>query len=499
MQDLGYSKKLERGMGCMRSIIDEFFLLKSKPAVKLYYEHAAKMPIIDYHNHLNPQEIAEDKVYENMTELWLGGDHYKWRAIRAMGYPEELVTGRKNVTSVDSFIEEEELDYRRFLAYADTVQSLVGSPLYHWTHLELKRYFDIDEALTPDTADYIWEKCNALLKKGDYSVRNLLRKQKAETICTTDDPADTLEWHKKIAADDFEISVRPSFRPGRVLEIEDDGFVSYMSELGEAAGIEITDIETLLAALGKRLDYFVSVGCRVTDHSLEKDFFRETTLSAVDKIFKKRLSEESCSITLDEAAAFRGYVLICLGKMYAEREMVMQLHIGALRNNSERMFKILGADSGYDSIGDFNYIPQLAKLLSVMDAEDELPRTILYYLNPKDAMALSTLAGCFQGNSKGIRGKVQLGSAWWFNDHKFGIEQQLQILSDTGLLSTFIGMLTDSRSFLSFPRHEYFRRILCDRLGTLVENGEYPYDMIYLGEMVENICYNNAKDYFDFD
>ncbi len=484
----------------MRSIIDEYFLLHSKTACKLFNEHADKMPIIDYHNHLSPQEIAEDKMYENMTELWLGGDHYKWRAMRARGYSEELVTGRRNVTAVDSFIDEEELDYRRFLAYADTVQNLIGNPIYHWTHLELKRYFDIDDALTPDTADYIWDECNQLLKKEEFSARGLLRKQKVETLCTTDDPIDDLKYHKQIAQEVDDISVRPSFRPGNVLSIESAGFCDYIAKLAEVSQIEITDIESLLEALKKRLDYFVEAGCRVTDHSLETDFYRDTDITSVNDILKKRLSEgESTSITLDEAAAFRGYVLIELGKMYADRELAMQLHIGALRNNSDRMLKVLGVDTGFDSIADFNYMPQLSAIMNKMDEKDQLPRTILYYLNPKDATALSTLAGCFQGNNKGIRGKIQLGSAWWFNDHKFGIEQQLQVLSDTGLLSTFVGMLTDSRSFLSFPRHEYFRRILCDRIGTLVEKNEYPYDMVFLGEMVENICYNNAKDYFDFD
>lgn len=484
----------------MRSVIDDYFLLHSKSALKLFNEHAANIPIIDYHNHLNPQEIAEDKQYENMTEVWLNGDHYKWRTMRAMGYSEELVTGRRNVTAVDSFIDDEELDYRRFLAFADTVQNMVGNPIYYWTHLELKRYFDIDEALTPDTADYIWDKCNAMLQKKEFSAQGLLRKQNVQVLCTTDDPIDDLVWHKKISQDVDDISVRPSFRPGNVLGIESEGFNAYIEKLAEVSGVSITDVDSLLAALEKRLDYFVSNGCRVSDHSLECDFFRDTDVASVNQIFKKRLSETGdTSITLDEAAAFRGYILVELGKMYAERELAMQLHIGALRNNSDRMFKLLGADTGFDSIADFNYMPQLAKLLNAMDLEDQLPRTILYYLNPKDAMAMATLAGCFQGNNKGIKGKIQFGSAWWFNDHKYGIEQQMQILSDSGMISTFVGMLTDSRSFLSFPRHEYFRRILCDRIGTLLENNEYPYDMTFLGDMIENICFNNAKDYFGFD
>lgn len=474
----------------MKNIINENFILNNETARELYLGHADNLPIIDYHNHLNPQEISEDKMYKNMTEVWLGGDHYKWRAMRAMGYPEELVTNG-----------DKDNDYDRFLAYADTVQNSIGNPLYHWTHLELKRYFNIDEILSPASAESIWNRCNALLADKNYSAQNLLRMQKVSVLCTTDDPADDLRWHKKIKQDISDISVRPSFRPGNVLDVEKTSFAEYITRLSEASGVEITDIGSLLLALKKRLEYFMENGCRVTDHSLELDFYRDTTRDEVESIFQKRLKESKDGInnlSEDEAAAFRGYILTELGKMYADKGLAMQLHIGAIRNNSTRMFNLLGADTGYDSLNDFNYAPQLSALLNNMDRTDQLPRTILYYLNPKDAAMLGAMAGNYQGNDQGIKSKVQLGSAWWFNDHKSGMEEQMRILSEMGLISNFIGMLTDSRSFLSFPRHEYFRRILCNMIGSLVENGEYPKDMDFLGKMIENICYFNAKEYFKF-
>lgn len=474
----------------MKNIINENFILNNETARELYFGHADNLPIIDYHNHLNPQEISEDKMYKNMTEVWLGGDHYKWRAMRAMGYSEELVTNG-----------DKDNDYDRFLAYADTVQNSIGNPLYHWTHLELKRYFNIDEVLSPASAESIWNRCNALLADKNYSAQNLLRMQKVSVLCTTDDPADDLRWHKKIKQDISDISVRPSFRPGNVLDVEKTSFAEYIARLSEASGVEIADIGSLLLALKKRLEYFMENGCRVTDHSLELDFYRDTTRDEVESIFQKRLKESKDGInnlSEDEAAAFRGYILTELGKMYADKGLAMQLHIGAIRNNSTRMFNLLGADTGYDSLNDFNYAPQLSALLNNMDRTDQLPRTILYYLNPKDAAMLGAMAGNYQGNDQGIKSKVQLGSAWWFNDHKSGMEEQMRILSEIGLISNFIGMLTDSRSFLSFPRHEYFRRILCNMIGSLVENGEYPKDMDFLGKMIENICYFNAKEYFKF-
>ncbi len=465
----------------MRTIIHDDFILKNETARALYHQSAESLPIIDFHNHLNPQEIYEDRCYDNLAEVWLGGDHYKWRAMRANGVPEELITGDGD-------------PYEKFLAWADTVQNCIGNPLYHWTHLELKRYFGIDDVLTPETAPAIWEKCNALLKTPEYSIRNLLKMQNVEVLCTTDDPIDDLKWHKKLAEEGFEIQVLPTFRPGRALDIEKDDFADYIAQLGERTDLEIHSLDDVLQALKKCLAYFIEAGCRVTDHSLESDFFLPASLEEADYIYQKRMSGETLS--LEETAKYRGFVLTELGREYSRNNLVMQLHIGAIRNNSLRMFQHLGDDTGFDSLNDFNYAPQLSALLNAMDLTEELPKTVLYYLNSKDADMLAAMAGNYQSNTQNIRGKVQLGSAWWFCDHKRGMERQMNALADTGLISTFIGMLTDSRSFLSFPRHEYFRRILCNLIGSWVEDGEYPADMPYLNTLVQNICYTNAKQYF---
>lgn len=466
----------------MKPFIHDDFILHSETASKLYHEHAENLPIIDFHNHLNPQAIYEDKCYDNIAEVWLGGDHYKWRAMRANGISETLVTGDGD-------------PYEKFLAYADTIQNSIGNPLYHWTHMELKRYFGIDKTLSPATAKEIWDECNEKLKKPEYSIRNLLRMQKVEVLCTTDDPIDSLEWHKKLKEDGFEIQVLPTFRPEKALGIEKDGFADYIAALGKRVGKEISCVKCMLSALNECLQYFISNGCRVTDHSLESAFYAPTTLEEVNAIFAKRL--EGAVLTEEECAKFRGYCLSELGKEYARNGLVMQIHIGAIRNNSTRLFSKLGPDVGVDSQADFNYAPQISALLNAMDIENLLPKTVLYYLNPKDAAMLATMAGNFQSNEQEIRGKVQLGTAWWFCDHKNGMEYQMDALCDVGLISTFIGMLTDSRSFLSFPRHEYFRRILCNKIGKLVEDGEYPADMEYLGKMIEGICYYNSKKYFN--
>lgn len=465
----------------MRTIIHDDFILKNETARALYHQSAESLPIIDFHNHLNPQEIYEDRCYDNLAEVWLGGDHYKWHAMRANGVPEELITGDGD-------------PYEKFLAWADTVQNCIGNPLYHWTHLELKRYFGIDDVLTPETAPAIWEKCNALLKTPEYSIRNLLKMQNVEVLCTTDDPIDDLKWHKKLAEEGFEIQVLPTFRPGRALDIEKDDFADYIAQLGECTDLEIHSLDDVLQALKKCLAYFIEAGCRVTDHSLESDFFLPASLEEADYIYQKRMSGETLS--LEETAKYHGFVLTELGREYSRNNLVMQLHIGAIRNNSLRMFQHLGDDTGFDSLNDFNYAPQLSALLNAMDLTEELPKTVLYYLNSKDADMLAAMAGNYQSNTQNIRGKVQLGSAWWFCDHKRGMERQMNALADTGLISTFIGMLTDSRSFLSFPRHEYFRRILCNLIGSWVEDGEYPADMPYLNTLVQNICYTNAKQYF---
>lgn len=468
----------------MSGFIQDDFLLNSAAAKELYHSHGAKMPIVDFHNHLSPQAIYEDACYSQLAEIWLGGDHYKWRAMRANGVPERLVTG-------------DGAPYEKFMAWADTVQNAMGNPLYHWTHLELKRYFAIDKPLTPDTAKEIWDACNEKLSSPDYSIRNLLRMQRVEILCTTDDPADDLRWHKKLKeVKNLGFSVLPTFRPDKAMGIEKKEFAAYVERLGEVANRNVTSLAELLAALKGRLEYFAQMGCRVSDHSLERNFFLRCDAQEAEEIFQKGL--KGCVLADKEIARYKGYLLSELGKEYAGRGIVMQLHIGALRNNSSRLFATLGADVGLDSLNDFNYAPQLSALLDSMDQTNELPKTILYYLNPKDANMLAAMAGNFQSNDEGIHGKVQLGSAWWFGDHKDGIEEQLSALSDVGLISTFVGMLTDSRSFLSFPRHEYFRRILCNKAGAWVENGEYPRDMEFLGRMIENICYFNAVKYFGF-
>lgn len=460
----------------MYKFMNEDFLLKTETARTLFHQYGEKQPIVDFHNHLIPREIYEDKTYGNLTEVWLGGDHYKWRAMRANGVPERLITG-------------DGAPYEKFLAWADTVQNCIGNPLYHWTHLELQRYFGITEPLSPKTAKTIWDICNEKLRTPAYSARNLLKMQGVEVLCTTDDPADDLQWHKKLAEEGFDIRVLPTFRPGSALDIEKESFSAYLERLGSPKSLE-----ELLSALEARLDYFVEAGCRVTDHSLEGDFYLHADEKTADGIFQKRLAGET--LTDAELAQYKGYVLTTLGRAYARRGLVMQLHIGALRNNSTRMFRKLGADTGLDSLHDFDYAPQLSALLDAMDQSDELPKTILYCLNPKDLPMLAAMAGNYQGNEMGIKGKVQLGSAWWFCDHKNGMELQLRSLADVGVLPTFVGMLTDSRSFLSFPRHEYFRRILCNLIGEWVENGEYPADLTFLDQVVENICCQNAKTYF---
>jgi glucuronate isomerase len=463
----------------MKPFINDDFLLTCDTAKELYHNHAASMPIIDFHNHLSPKEIYENKCYDNLTQVWLSGDHYKWRAMRAFGITEDLITGDGN-------------PYDKFLAWADTVQNSIGNPLYHWTHLELKRYFGIDTLLSKASAPDIWNACNEKLKTPAYSIQNLLRMQNVKVLCTTDDPADDLSYHKKLKEEGFEIQVLPTFRLEKVLRIEKEDYLSYLTKLGRTSYNSLND---LMNVLRERLSYFVDAGCLVSDHSLEGTFFVPASYEEVNAIFLKRY--HGGTLTENECAMFRSFVLSEQGKEYARKGLAMQLHIGALRNNSTRMYHKLGVDTGFDSQNDFNYAPQLSGLLDSMDLNDELPKTILYYLNPKDAHMLAAMAGNFQSNNSGIKGKIQLGSAWWLCDHKKGMEQQMDALSSNGLISTFIGMLTDSRSFLSFSRHEYFRRILCNKIGILVENGEYPKDMEYLGHMIEQICSGNAEKYFN--
>ena len=463
--------------------MDKDFLLSTDTAKELFHEIAKKEPIIDFHNHLNPEEIYKDRSFDNMTRIWLGGDHYKWRAMRMHGISEELITGNAK-------------DFDKFTAWAKTVQNLIGNPLYHWTHLELQRYFQITKPLTLDTAKEIWEECNIKLKDKNFSVRNILERQNVSVLCTTDDPADSLEWHQKIKEDNFKIKVLPSFRPEKAMGIEKEDYKDYIEKLSEVALVKINTVKDLLSALKTRLDFFITMGCKVSDHSLERNFYSSTNLEEVEQIFQKAIHGES--LLEEEVAKFKGFLLIFLGKEYAKKDIVMQIHIGALRNNSERLYRALGGDIGCDSLHDFVYASQLSEILKAMDKSQELPKTLLYCLNPKDMEMLSAMAGNFCQNTKGIRGKVQLGAAWWFCDHKNGIEKQIDAVADLGLISASVGMLTDSRSFLSFPRHEYYRRILCNKVGNWVENGEYPADKKYLEKLIKDICQRNALQYFGF-
>lgn len=456
------------------------FLLQSKIAELLYHEFAKNQPIIDYHCHLDPKAIAEDKKFENITDIWLSGDHYKWRGMRSAGVPEELITGSAS-------------DYDKFIAWANTVPKTLGNPLYHWTHLELKKPFGINTVFNPQSADYVWNECNDLLKSDAFSARGIMEQMNVNMVGTTDDPIDSLEHHATIAESGFNVVVAPSWRPDRVFKIELDGFTEYMSLLSAAADVDIVDFESLLTALTKRLEHFNNHGCRSSDHGIEVVRFAPIPDDSVlNAIFKKRMSNEQ--LTELEINQFSTAVQVWLGKQYSKMDWAMQLHIGAQRNNNTRMFNLLGADSGFDSIGDQLVAYPLSRLLDAMDITNELPKTILYCLNPRDNEVLATMIGNFQG---GIAGKIQFGSGWWFNDQKDGMERQMQQLSQLGLLSQFVGMLTDSRSFLSYTRHEYFRRILCNMIGNWVINGEVPNDMELLGNMIKDICSRNAVKYFN--
>ena len=463
-----------------KKFMSEDFLLNNKTARYLYHNHAKNMPIFDYHCHLIPSEIAQDKRYENITEIWLYGDHYKWRAMRSFGIDEEYITGDKS-------------DFEKFKAFAKTMPYLIGNPIYHWSHLELKNYFGIEETLNEKNAEEIWNRCNEIIQKSDFSARSIILKSNVKYIATTDDPVDDLKYHIQIAKENnFDCEVRPTLRPDKVIKIANNGFIDYIELLGKIEDIEITTYRQLLEVLERRVKFFVDNGCKITDHAMDRIYFRETNEKEVDEIFKKALNKKK--LTQEEIEKYSTLTMVELAKMYSKNNMVMQLHIGALRNNNSRMFQKLGADTGFDSIDDGEVAQPLSKFLDSLDREDKLPKTILYCLNPKDNEVLGTMLGNFQGN--GIAGKIQFGSGWWFNDQKDGMERQMMALSQLGLISQFVGMLTDSRSFLSYTRHEYFRRILCNYIGGLVENQEYPADMEILGEIVENICYNNAAKYF---
>lgn len=460
--------------------MDDNFLLNNKTAEKLYHDYAKEMPIIDYHCHLNPKEIAENKKYRNITELWLGGDHYKWRAMRSNGIEERYITGDAG-------------DKEKFLKWAETMPACIGNPLYHWTHLELRRYFGIDVLLSPETAEDIWEKCNEMLKSDEFSARGLIRRSNVKTICTTDDPVDSLEHHIALAnAPDFDVKVLPALRPDKAINIEKEGYITWIGRLEEVSGIKIQTLEDLKLALANRIEFFHNTGCRLSDHALDPVVFMSGTEEDAAGIFARAKAGERLEEI--EVQKYKTNILLFLGREYSHRGWVMQLHMGTIRDNNVRMMKNIGPDTGFDAIGDFTFAGALSKLLNALDETNQLPKTILYCLNPRDNEVLGTIMGCFQGG--GIPGKIQFGSGWWFNDQKDGMIRQMIALANLGLLSRFVGMLTDSRSFLSYTRHEYFRRILCNILGEWAENGEVPGDIGLLGKITQDICFHNAEKYF---
>ncbi len=477
----------------MKTFLDEDFILQSDTACTLYHKYAENQPIFDFHNHLSPQEIFENKPLGNLANAWLDHDHYKWRAMRAAGVDEKLITGH---IRLDGSVKSDEerggaeavavADYERYLAFVKTLQLCPGNPLYHWSHLELKRYFGIDDPVTENNAREIWDKCNALLAKPEYAPRGLLEKMNVRELCTTDDPLDSLEWHKKIAGDWKNCKVRPSFRPDLPLSPENPGYAKYISRLQEMDGTRFTSINDMIAALGRRMDFFKANGSVVSDHSLEGDFYLPTKYDDVNYIFEKAWIGKK--LRPDEIAQYKGWVLTELGKLYAQKGFVMQIHIGALRDNNFAMLSAAGKNIGEDSLNDFNFAPQLGAVLNAIYSAVPGARTILYNLNPKDNEALATMAANFRN--------CQFGPAWWFNDHKDGIEEQIRVYARTAPLGSYVGMLTDSRSFLSYPRHEYFRRILCNFVGNLVEQGEFPWQEEELGELVKRICYENSIKFF---
>ena len=453
-------------------IINDNFMLYSETAKKLYNDFAKDMPIIDYHCHLVPQMIADDYKFKDAYDLFLGGDHYKWRQMRSFGIDEEYITGDAD-------------RYEKWVGFAKTMPYLIGNPLYHWTALELKRYFDIDTPLTEDTAKEIWDKCNELLKKDEFSAKNLIRRSNVAVICTTDDPRDDLKYHIQLREEGFETKVLPTFRPDKLVNIEKADFIGYINANG------ITTYEGLIEWVKGRIQFFNQNGCRLSDHALEYVPFG---IGDPEAVFNKKLS--GAEITLDEADIFKTAVLSECAKEFTRLGWTMQLHIGALRNNNRRMFEKLGPDTGFDSINDLCIAEKLSAFMGKLDYENILPKTILYTLHPKDNYVLGTMLGNFQEGP--YKSKIQFGSGWWFNDNRDGMEAQMQALANLGILGKFVGMLTDSRSFVSYPRHEYFRRILCNILGNWVDKGEYPADFKALEKIVKGICYNNAKEYFDF-
>ncbi|WP_341228089.1 glucuronate isomerase [uncultured Arcticibacterium sp.] len=463
----------------MKNFLDDNFLLQTKTAEKLYHEYAKNMPIIDYHNHLPPDQILNDINFNNISHAWLAGDHYKWRAMRSNGINEAYCTGNKT-------------DEEKFQKWAETVPYTLRNPLYHWTHLELQRYFGIHDILNGDSAKSIYADTSAKLQTKEYSVQGLLSKMKVETVCTTDDPLDTLEHH--IAYDNSGVNMYPAFRPDKFILIENDGFASFIERLGAIVNAPISDLDGLQKALRSRADFFKKNGCRISDHGLEQIYSADFTEEGADKVLKKALNGKTVSEA--EALEFKSAILHYLGVMYSDLGWVQQFHLGALRNNNERGLRELGPDTGWDSMGDWPQAAAISRYLNKLDNTNQLAKTVLYNLNPADNAMIATMIGNFNDGS--VAGKVQFGSGWWFLDQKDAMIDQMNILSNMGLISKFIGMLTDSRSFLSFPRHEYFRRILCNLFGKDIENGELPNDIPWTGKIIQDICYNNTKEYFGF-
>lgn len=470
-----------------KAFLDENFLLQTKTAEVLYHEYAKDMPIIDYHNHLPPDQILNDINFNNLTHAWLYGDHYKWRAMRTNGIDEAYCTGSKT-------------DYEKFEKWADTIPNTMRNPLYHWSHLELQRYFDVHEVLNPTSAKRIYDSCTNKLQTKEHGVRGLLKKMNATVVCTTDDPLDSLEhhiaYHKELAEKPAgsEATMLPAFRPDKFILIENLNFTGYLEKLSAIVGFQINDYSSLQKALRARADFFAANGGKISDHGLEEIYAEDFTEDQADLVLKKTLQQQP--ITSQEAAIFKSAILHFLGTMYADLGWIQQFHLGALRNNNKKAMRTLGPDTGWDSIGDWSQAKALSKFLGKLGEYDQLTKTIIYNLNPADNELMATMIGNFNDGS--VAGKIQWGSGWWFLDQKDGMEKQINTLSQMGLLSQFVGMLTDSRSFLSFPRHEYFRRILCNIYGNDIENGELPNDIPFIGKTIQNICYNNAKTYFGF-
>lgn len=466
----------------MQAFMDKDFLLTTDTSRKLYHEFAAKCPIIDYHCHISPQQIYEDLQYENITQVWLGGDHYKWRLMRCAGVEEKYITGDAS-------------DYEKFCKWAEVLGKSIGNPLYHWSHLELQRFFGYYGTLSAKTADEVWNLANAKLQSAGFSVRGLINLSNVETICTTDDPIDSLEWHKKLAADDtFKTNVWPAWRPDKAMNIEKPDFAAYLEKLGKAANVEIKTFADVKAALTCRMEYFHENHCCLSDHGINYVMYEPTTDAEIEAIFARRLAGET--VSPKEEAAYKTACLLFLAGEYKRLNWVMQLHYGCRRDNNLTMYAKLGPDTGYDTIDNFAPAGQTAAFLGAVEKSTGLPKTILYSLNPNDNAAIDTICGCFQ-SSEAVS-KIQHGSAWWFNDHLQGMTEQLTSLAQLGYLAGFVGMLTDSRSFLSYPRHEYFRRILCRLLGEWVEQGLFPQDYDILGDIVTGVSYKNAKNYFSF-